>query len=188
MDKMLEEGYGKTDFDSLAATDLRDAAMGKGEEELFEKKMSKEERKAAAKAAREAKKKAKGPSKNGKKKTEAVQEEKKDDSAPILTDDTDDRKEEKREEALDRLSDMNINVTYEAKKGKLHANTRDINVSGVTVTFHGKPLIEETDLVINYGNRYGFIGPNGRYVKVARSGCCAQSRFLTVFTVGKVPS
>jgi ATP-binding cassette subfamily F protein 2 len=29
------------------------------------------------------------------------------------------------------------------------------------VNFHGRPLIEETDLVINYGNRYGFIGPNG---------------------------
>jgi ATP-binding cassette, subfamily F, member 2 len=34
-------------------------------------------------------------------------------------------------------------------------------VSGVTVNFHGKPLIEETDVIINYGNRYGFIGPNG---------------------------
>jgi len=59
------------------------------------------------------------------------------------------------------LSAQNINVTYENKKGRLHANTRDINVGGVTVTFHGKPLIEDTDLVINYGNRYGFIGPNG---------------------------
>jgi len=52
-------------------------------------------------------------------------------------------------------------VTYEAKRGALHANTRDINVGGVTVSFHGKHLIEETELVINYGNRYGFIGPNG---------------------------
>lgn len=34
-------------------------------------------------------------------------------------------------------------------------------MSGVSVNFHGKPLVEETDLVINYGNRYGFIGPNG---------------------------
>ena len=32
---------------------------------------------------------------------------------------------------------------------------------GVTVTFHGRPMIEETQIVINYGNRYGFIGPNG---------------------------
>ena len=67
----------------------------------------------------------------------------------------------KREAALEQLSKDNIVVTYEAKKGALHANSRDINVGGVTVAFHGKNLIEETNLVINYGNRYGFIGPNG---------------------------
>jgi ATP-binding cassette subfamily F protein 2 len=70
-------------------------------------------------------------------------------------------KERRRAEALDQLSKDNIVVTYESKAGKLHKNTRDINVSGVSVNFHGKPLVEETDLVINYGNRYGFIGPNG---------------------------
>jgi ATP-binding cassette, subfamily F, member 2 len=70
-------------------------------------------------------------------------------------------KDAKLEAALDNLSEQNIIVNYENKKGIMHANTRDINVSGVTVTFHGKPLIEDTDIVINYGNRYGFIGPNG---------------------------
>jgi ATP-binding cassette, subfamily F, member 2 len=69
--------------------------------------------------------------------------------------------QQKREAALEQLSQDNIIVTYESRKGTLHANGRNINVSGVTVTFHGKPLIEETDIVINYGNRYGFIGPNG---------------------------
>ena len=52
-------------------------------------------------------------------------------------------------------------MTYEAKRGVIHANTRDINVGGVTVAFHGRHLIEDTEIVINYGNRYGFIGPNG---------------------------
>ncbi len=70
-------------------------------------------------------------------------------------------KERKRAEALDQLSKDEIVVTYESKAGKLHRNARDINVSGVSVAFHGKNLIEETDIVINYGNRYGFIGPNG---------------------------
>jgi ATP-binding cassette subfamily F protein 2 len=79
---------------------------------------------------------------------------------PILLD-ADAQVEDKREAALEQLSRDNIIVTYESRKGALHANARNINVSGVTVTFHGKPLIEETDLVINYGNRYGFIGPNG---------------------------
>jgi len=52
-------------------------------------------------------------------------------------------------------------VIYESRKEKLADTTKDINVGGVTVNFHGKPLIEETEIVINYGNRYGFIGPNG---------------------------
>ena len=60
----------------------------------------------------------------------------------------------KREEALEQLSADNILVTYEAKKEKMLATTRDINVSGVTVNFHGKPLLEETDLVINYGESF----------------------------------
>jgi len=67
----------------------------------------------------------------------------------------------RREAALDKLLEDNINVTYENRKGILHANTRDILVTGVTITFHGKPLIEDTDIQISYGNRYGFIGPNG---------------------------
>ena len=69
--------------------------------------------------------------------------------------------EAKQEAALEELSRQNIVVTYEQRKGNLHANTRDINVSGVNVAFHGKLLVEETDVIINYGNRYGFIGPNG---------------------------
>lgn len=62
---------------------------------------------------------------------------------------------------LDQLAKDDIVVTLEATRARLHANTRDINVSGVSVHFHGKPLLLETNLVINYGNRYGFLGPNG---------------------------
>ena len=61
--------------------------------------------------------------------------------------------EQKRDAALEKLSQDQIIVTYENKKGNLHANTRDINVSGVTVTFHGKPLVEDTEIIISYGNR-----------------------------------
>lgn len=158
INKLLDTGGDKIDFEGKVADDVRDAAMGKGEEELFEKKLSKEEKKALAKAKREAKKKAKG----GKTKTppkEEAEEKKEDDIALDMSNMT--LKERKRAEALDQLSKDNIVVTYESKAGKLHANTRDINVGGVSVNFHGKPLIEETEIVINYGNRYGFIGPNG---------------------------
>lgn len=72
-----------------------------------------------------------------------------------------DSEEARRDHALEWLSRQDIIVTYEQKKGILHANTRDINVTGVSVNFHGKPLLEDTQVVINYGNRYGLIGPNG---------------------------
>lgn len=153
MNKELESGGAGVDLDDIVGKDVRAAAMGDGDEELFEKKLSKEEKKALAKAKRDAKKKAKG---GGSK--EEVEEEKKED---VLINKQVTSKEAKHQALLDDLSKNDIVVTYEAKRGALHANTRDINCGGVTVSFHGRPLIEETELVINYGNRYGFIGPNG---------------------------
>ena len=163
LDRELDSGYGKVDAETNAAFDSRDAAMGKGEEALFERKMTKEEKKAAAKAARDAKKKAK-EAKSGKtpaKETENSTEEPRSvkSELDLRSLSLEDAEQAKRDADLEKLSQDNIIVTYEAKKEKLHANARDINVDGVTVTFHGKPLIEETSLVINYGNRYGFIGP-----------------------------
>ena len=84
-------------------------------------------------------------------------------------------KDRKRAEALDKLSEDDIVVNYESKSGKIHANTRDINVGGFTVNFHGKPLLEETDLIINYGNRYGFIGPNGSGKSTVMKALAARS-------------
>jgi hypothetical protein len=57
INKELDTGGDKIDFEGLVQGDVRDAAMGKGEEELFEKKLSKDEKKALAKAKRDAKKK-----------------------------------------------------------------------------------------------------------------------------------
>ena len=53
MEKDLAESGNNAD---MAKNDVRDAAMGKGDEELYEKNLTKEEKKAAAKAKREAKK------------------------------------------------------------------------------------------------------------------------------------
>ena len=162
LNKMLDTGADSIDFESTMQDDIRDAAMGKGEEELFEKKLSKEEKKALAKAKREAKKKDKGVSSKSKSTDSAQEEEeeKKTDLLPeLLANMT--LKERNRAMALDDLAKNNIIVNYAAKSGKLHANARDINVSGVSVTFHGKPILEDAEIVINYGNRYGFIGNNG---------------------------
>jgi len=171
MNKELDTGGDKIDFEGLVAGDIRDAAMGKGEEELFEKKLSKEEKKALAKAKRDAKKKAKGKPEKSKK---SASEEKKEDSEVMDLSGLS-LKDRKRAEALDKLSEDDIVVNYESKSGKIHANTRDINVGGFTVNFHGKPLLEETDLIINYGNRYGFIGPNGSGKSTVMKALAARS-------------
>jgi ATP-binding cassette subfamily F protein 2 len=173
IDRELDTGGDNIDFDGLLKNDLKAAAMGKGDEELFEKKLSKEEKKALAKAKREAKKKDKvKKGKDGGGGDDDSDEEKKEGDGPPAAalakaslndgdgiDPTSD--EAKHEAALEELSRQNIVVTYEQRKGNLHANTRDIKVTGVNVAFHGKLLVEETEVVINYGNRYGFIGPNG---------------------------
>ena len=57
INKMLDTGGDSIDFEGTMAKDVRAAAMGEGDEELFEKKLSKDEKKALAKAKREAKKK-----------------------------------------------------------------------------------------------------------------------------------
>ena len=191
IDKELDSGYGAVDTDAIAALDSRDAAMGKGELELFEKKMSKEEKKAAAKAAREAKKKIKGSKSSDNIEGMEADEEKKSESGmtngvgtvkseldmaalEAALNSNELSAEDRQTAAMEWLSSQQIAVTYTPKKGKIHANTRDINVSGVTVNFHGKPLIEETEVIINYGNRYGFIGPNGSgKVRICDSVCIA---------------
>jgi len=57
MNKMLDSGGEGAGFEDKVSADVRDAAMGKGDETIFEKKLSKEEKKALAKAKRDAKKK-----------------------------------------------------------------------------------------------------------------------------------
>lgn len=164
INKELDTGMEKIDFEREMNKDLRGAAMGEGEDLLFEKKMTKEEKKAAAKAAREAKRKKKPPknkSKNNLKQENEAEEKKEERKQEKQYTEGMTLKQIRQQAALDKLSEDNIVVTHEANKKNLHANTRDINVTGVSVNFHGKPLLNESEIVINYGNRYGFIGPNG---------------------------
>jgi ATP-binding cassette subfamily F protein 2 len=178
INKMLDTGGDSIDFEGTIAKDTRGAAMGEGDEELFEKKLSKEEKKALAKAKRDAKKKEKEKKSGGKKPTKkkaAGEEKKSDDDLLPMGFENMTLKERTRARALEQLSKDEIVVTYESKAGKMHKNTRDINVSGVSVAFHGKNLVEETDLVINYGRRYGLIGPNGSGKSTVMKAIAARS-------------
>mmetsp|Transcript_21723 Transcript_21723/g.24726 ORF Transcript_21723/g.24726 Transcript_21723/m.24726 type:complete len:685 (-) Transcript_21723:211-2265(-) len=172
MNKMLDTGGDSIDFEGKVSQDVRAAAMGKGDEELFEKKLSKEEKKALAKAKREAKKKEKGITKKPSKADLKAEAEKNEHISFNFGDMT--LKERRRAEALDQLSKDDIVVTYESK-ADVHPNARDINVEGVSVAFHGKNLVEETQVVINYGRRYGFIGPNGSGKSTVMKAIAARS-------------
>jgi ATP-binding cassette subfamily F protein 2 len=148
VNKMLDSGGDGIDFEGTAAADVRDAAMGKGDDELFEKKLSKEEKKALAKAKRDAKKKvshenglvftillifypqqlntekslikAKGKTSKPKK-----EEEKKDDDMPLGFENMT-LKEKKRIKDLDDLSKNDIQVTFEANSSKLRKFSENI--------------------------------------------------------------
>jgi ATP-binding cassette subfamily F protein 2 len=75
------------------------------------------------------------------------------------------------ETLADTLRREGIIATYAQDSSKImHKNTRDITVSNLTVTFHGTPMIDDAELTLNYGNRYGFIGRNG----------CGKSTFMKV--------
>ena len=75
------------------------------------------------------------------------------------------------ETEADILRKEGVIATYALDSNKImHKNVRDISVANVTVTYHGTPIIDDADLTLNYGNRYGFIGRNG----------CGKSTFMRV--------
>eukprot|EP01031_Cornospumella_fuschlensis_P035808 gene35808-43432_t len=77
----------------------------------------------------------------------------------------------------DQLRKEGIVTTFALSNKTLHRNVRDINVTNLTVLFHGSPLLEEAELTLNYGNRYGYIGRNG----------CGKSTFMRVIAARSFP-
>ena len=81
------------------------------------------------------------------------------------------------ETTADSLRKQGIVTTFALSNKKIHRNVRDINVTNLTVTYHGTPIIEEAELTLNYGNRYGYIGRNG----------CGKSTFMQVIAARSFP-
>jgi ATP-binding cassette subfamily F protein 2 len=79
--------------------------------------------------------------------------------------------------AADKLRAMGIVTTFAQNAKTIHRNVRDIMVSNLTVTFQGAPLVEDAELALNYGNRYGYIGRNG----------CGKSTFMKVIAARSFP-
>ncbi|GAV54626.1 hypothetical protein ZYGR_0AN00940 [Zygosaccharomyces rouxii] len=55
--------------------------------------------------------------------------------------------------------------------------SRDIKLSSVSLLFHGKVLIQDSILELNYGRRYGLLGENG----------CGKSTFLKALAAKEFP-
>merc|ERR1740139_1579570 len=163
--------------DTFVKNQTSSAAMGGGEDNLFEKKLSKEEKKAAAKAAREAKKKNKQ-----KKKGESVEETKESglDEAARLVKQAKALKlegDEKKNESLDALAAEGTICTFSESKKGVDSRSRDINVQNFTLAHKGHLMLDETEIVLNHGNRYGLIGRNG----------CGKSTLMKALGVRAVP-
>ncbi len=55
--------------------------------------------------------------------------------------------------------------------------SRDIKLSSVSLLFHGKVLIQDSELELNYGRRYGLLGENG----------CGKSTLLNAIAAREFP-
>jgi ATP-binding cassette, subfamily F, member 2 len=154
---------------------VTDGALGKGDVQVFERKMSKEDKKAAAKAKRDAKKKSKHPNDT----TEVDQDEEGNQlstaqllqavqnvqnegsttaggaAAASMDDGSIDH------DATDRLAAAGTICTFATNRKGVDARSRDINVLNFTLQHMGMVMLDETELVFNHGNRYGLVGRNG---------------------------
>jgi ATP-binding cassette subfamily F protein 2 len=114
--------------------------------------------------------KQKPPKKGAKGSTKATKGEK--DVEPVVA-----STEPVEQSAADKLRSIGVITTFAQNAKTMHRNVRDVSVSNLTVTFHGVPLIEDAELTLNYGNRYGYIGRNG----------CGKSTFMKVIGARSFP-
>jgi ATP-binding cassette subfamily F protein 2 len=166
------------DFEGKLSQDIRGAAMGKGDDELFEKKLSKEEKKALAKAKREAKKKAKGKGKANvgneeKKGADLAKEVLKNAQAGLFAE----KDLSEMNEAADKLASEGTICTFSTSKKGIDQRSRDINVTNFTLQHKGMVMLDGTEIVLNHGNRYGLLGRNG----------CGKSTLMKALGARAVP-
>ena len=160
---------------------VNDAAMGGGDDQIFEKKLSKEEKKALAKAKREAKRKAKkGDTPDAAANsatTKSAKEVLSETQSAMNQADTGPAEDGIDHEASDALAAAGTICTFSASRKGVDARARDINVTNFTLQHMGSVLLDETEVVLNHGNRYGLIGRNG----------CGKSTLLKALGARAIP-
>jgi ATP-binding cassette subfamily F protein 2 len=58
-----------------------------------------------------------------------------------------------------------------------HPQSRDVHIESLTLLFHGHELLADSNLELNYGRRYGLLGPNG----------CGKSTLLKAIGARELP-
>jgi ATP-binding cassette subfamily F protein 2 len=58
-----------------------------------------------------------------------------------------------------------------------HPQSRDVHIESLTLLFHGHELLADTSIELNYGRRYGLLGPNG----------CGKSTLLKAIGARELP-
>lgn len=84
----------------------------------------------------------------------------------------------KKEKTLaDKLAEDGIIATCSHNARGIDANFKDINVLNFSITYFGKVLLEDSDLSLNFGRRYGLLGRNG----------CGKSTLMNVIGARGIP-
>ncbi|EAL65364.1 ABC transporter-related protein [Dictyostelium discoideum AX4] len=81
------------------------------------------------------------------------------------------------DEVQDKFKEMRLNAFTATGALASKESSRDVKIEQVTLTFHGKELLSDTTVEINFGRRYGLIGQNG----------CGKSTFFQCLAVRELP-
>ncbi|KAI3432307.1 hypothetical protein D9Q98_003867 [Chlorella vulgaris] len=77
----------------------------------------------------------------------------------------------------EQLEDLEVNDRSTTGVLTSHPQSRDVQFESFSLLFHGHELLTDTNLELNYGRRYGLIGPNG----------CGKSCLLKALGARDVP-
>merc|ERR1712176_1111393 len=78
-----------------------------------------------------------------------------------VTDEPEDKDVEKVTEKVEEVNLAELNARGTAGVLSSPVLSADVHIHNFSMTFHGKPLIQDTSLELNNGHRYGLIGSNG---------------------------
>lgn len=94
------------------------------------------------------------------------------------------KKEDKVDEATEKLNKLKLQedrhgISERVTTGVLASlvTSRDVKIDAVSLVFHGKVLLQDSVLELNFGRRYGLLGENG----------CGKSTFLKAIAAREYP-